>query len=150
MNKEYWRQEMPHPYSPDWQDYRIYKKNLIKGSILLLGCTHKLLKLSDYQLDIDPWYEAKSVRIGNWLDNQSYYTNIIGDGVLNFTKHLTDGILEMCSAYCHTFVARSFNYKLLKMKYAAYFPSIEDFSIKPHIANQQKEYTFYVWNFTKS
>lgn len=147
MNKEYWRQEMPHPYSPDWQDYKIYKKNLIKGSVLLLGCTHKLLKLSNYQLDIDPWYEAKTVKIGNWLDNESYYENIIGDGVLNFSQYLTDNLLEMCAKNCKNLVIRSFKRKLEKMKIADYFPTVDDLHLKPTKIIEKIDYSFYIWRF---
>ena len=117
---------------------------------MLLGCTHKLIEISNSQLDIDPWYQSETMIIGDWRKNQSFYENIIGDGVLNFSKEVADGVLQMCSAHCQRFIARTFNYKLPKMRYAAYFPNIKDFAIKPYIINQQKEYTFYVWNFSKS
>ena len=90
MDKLYWSKELLHPLSPSISDVEIYKQNIGKGSTLLLGCTHKLISISDFQMDIDPWYEAPTMIIKDWRDNETYYDNIIGDGVFNFTKELTD------------------------------------------------------------
>ena len=103
MNKSYWSKELPSPYSPSISDVEIYKINIGKGSTLLLGCTHKLISISDFQMDIDPWYEAPTMIIKDWRDNETYYDNIIGDGVFNFTKELTDSVLTMCKKYCRNF-----------------------------------------------
>lgn len=57
--------ELIHPLSPNEEDVKIYNDNLLKGSVLLLGCTHKLITLSDCQMDIDPWYEEFVCLINN-------------------------------------------------------------------------------------
>lgn len=65
IDKNYWRQELPPPYSPSIEDVKIFK-SFISGTVLLLGCTHKLLELTDAIMDIDPWYDDKRVII-RWL-----------------------------------------------------------------------------------
>lgn len=147
MNKYYWSKELPEPYCPSANDVKIYTSNLKKGKTLLLGCTHKLIPFSDVQLDIDPWYEASSVITDDWRNNKSFYTNIIGDGVFNFTKELTCKTLLMCSKNCKKLIIRAFKEKLPKMKVANYFPSIEDFSIKPNNHVSFHEYYFLIWDF---
>ena len=147
VNKEYWANELVPPYSPSNIDFEVYKNNLIEGTTLLLGCTHKLLNISNNQLDIDPWYEASTVIVGNWIHNNTFYNNIIGDGVLNFTKELTDNILKMCSKNSKKFIARCFNKKLPKMRIANYFPSEIDFLIKPNIIFSFSDYNFFIWDF---
>lgn len=147
INKNYWSKELDYPYSPSEEDFLIYKNNLINGTTLLLGCTHKLINLSNFQLDIDPWYSAKTVITGNWIYNKDFYDNIIGDGVFNFTKELTRKTLLMCSKNCKKLIIRAFKEKLPKMKVANYFPSIEDFSIKPNNHVSFHEYYFLIWDF---
>jgi hypothetical protein len=147
LDKSYWIQELDHPYSPSIGDFNIYKNNLINGSTLLLGCTHKLIQISDKQMDLDPWYDSPTVIVGDWINNKNFYDNIIGDGVLNFTKNLTDNIILMCSKHSLNFIARCFNYKLPKMKIADYFPKEEDFLIKPKDKISNEIYTFYFWKF---
>lgn len=142
----YWSLELPHPLSPSNEDASVYKDHLLIGSTLLLGCTHKLISISDWQLDIDPWYVANTVIKGDWRNNTKKYTNIMGDGVLNFTQELTDGVLNMASKHCSRLIVRSFNYKLNTMRIANYFPSSCDFKLKPSIAIILKEYSFYVWD----
>lgn len=147
MNKYYWSKELPEPYCPSVNDVKIYISNLKKGKTLLLGCTHKLIPFSDVQLDIDPWYEASSVIVDDWRNNKFFYTNIIGDGVFNFTKELTDNVLHMASNYCENLVIRCFNKKLPNMKLASYFPQNEDFHIKASYSYKSEDYNFYIWNF---
>lgn len=147
INKNYWSSILPHPLSPSDEDTEIYKNHLIQGETMLLGCTHKLIKLSDFQMDIDPWYNSSTVIVGDWVNNNKKYNNIIGDGVLNFTKELCDNVLNMCSRFSDVFIVRSFNYKLEPMKIADYFPSENDFIIKPNKSIKFKEYSFYIWKF---
>lgn len=146
-DKQYWSKELECPLSPSMDDFNLFKNNLSQGKTLLLGCTHKLLDISDTQLDIDPWYEATTVIKGDWRDNKTYYDNIIGDGIFNFTKELTDAVLLMSSEYCRKLVVRSFNKKLPSMKIANYFPKPDDFEIKPNKVYMFGEYSFYIWNF---
>ena len=147
VDKTYWASELPLPLSPSDDDVLEYKFHLKKGTTLLLGCTKNLIPLSDRQLDIDPWYEADTVIKGDWLNNQHYYTNILIDGGLNFTKELCDGVLEMASKNCKTFIARTFNYKLDTMKIASHFPKEEEFKIKPEVIIPCGSYNFYIWEF---
>jgi len=147
MDKSYWAKELPHPLSPSNNDIQTYKDYLYKGTTLLLGCTHKLIPLSTKQMDIDPWYNADTMIIKDWRENTEFYHNIIGDGVLNFSKELADELIEMCSEHCATFIARSFSRKLPQMKIANYFPKMEDFKFRPIIIEVRKDYNFYIWNF---
>ena len=130
MEKSYWSKELLYPLSPSNEDVEIYKESMTSGSTLLLGCTHKLIPISDFQMDIDPWYEAPTVIVKDWRNNETYYDNIIGNGVFNFTKELTDSILLMCEKNCRNLVIRSFKHKLPIMKIADYFPKENDFHIK--------------------
>jgi len=148
VNKNYWSVCLPYPLSPSEEDVEIYKSYLIEGDdALLLGCTHKLIKLSTNQMDIDPWYQSKTTITRNWVNNDVKYRNIIGDGVLNFTKELCDNVLIMCSKYSDIFITRCFNYKLEPMKIADHFPNENDFIIKPDKSIKFKEYSFYIWKF---
>lgn len=150
VDKNYWKVELEVPYSPSENDFYVYKNNLAEGSTLLLGCTNLLIPLSNFQMDIDPWYEADTVIVDDWRNNKNFYNNIIGDGVLNFTKELTDEVLKMCQKNCNNFIVRCFNYKLPKMRIADYFPSYKDFEITPKSIMPFKDYTFYFWNFYES
>jgi len=147
MNKLYWSKELPHPYSPSKKNVQLYKDNIGKGSTLLLGCTHKLIPISDFQMDIDPWYEAPTMIIKDWRDNKTYYDNIIGDGVLNFNKDLSDSILTMCKENCRNLVIRSFKHKLPIMKIANFFPKENELNIRPDVTFEYKDYNFFCWGF---
>jgi hypothetical protein len=120
---------------------------MTRGSTLLLGCTHKLIPISDFQMDIDPWYQAPTMIIKDWRNNKTYYDNIIGDGVFNFTKELTDSILLMCEKNCRNLVIRSFKHKLPIMKIADYFPKENDFHIRPDLIDEYEDYNFFCWSF---
>ena len=147
MDNSYWATDLPHPLSPSLDDFQVYKDNLGSGTTLLLGCTHKLIPISDFQMDIDPWYVAPTVIKQDWRNNKTYYDNIIGDGVLNFTKELTDSILAMCKENCRNFIARSFKHKLPIMKIADYFPKENDFHIRPDLIDEYDDYNFFFWSF---
>ena len=148
VDKTYWGSELPIPLSPSDDDVLEYKFHLKKGSTLLLGCTKKLIPLSDRQLDTDPWYVGDTVIVGDWLDNKHFYTNMLIDGGLCFTKELCDSIIQMASKNSKQLIARVFDYKLDSMRIAAYFPNFADFEIEPtHTFKTEKDYTFYIWEF---
>lgn len=147
VDKNYWSSDLPHPLSPSEEDYQIFKSYRGYGSMLLLGCTRKLIGLSTDIMDIDPWYDAEYVIKQDWTTNTKYYDTIMIDGGLCFTKELCDSILEMASKNCKTFVARSFNHKLDIMRIANYFPKREDFAITPYESRIFQEHTFFIWRF---
>jgi hypothetical protein len=147
VDKTYWAEFLPHPLAPNDLDVILYKNFMKDGTTLLLGCTRKLISLSNRQLDIDPWLDTDTVIKGDWLDNQHYYVNILIDGGLCFNKELCDGILKMASKNCKVFIARTFIKKLDIMRIADYFPLEKDFEIKPTTVVPCGSYNFYVWNF---
>ena len=147
VDKDYWMSDLPIPLSPSSDDVNTYKRFMINGETLLLGCTKNLIPLSDIQMDIEPWYQSETVISDNWLNNNTFYENIIGDGVLSFTKELANDLIEMASKNCKVFIARTFTKKLPIMRIADNFPQPEDFIIKPTITLTQKDYSFYIWQF---
>lgn len=147
VDKNYWAEFLPHPLAPNDSDVSLFKTFMIDGTTLLLGCTRKLIQLSDRQLDIDPWLDIDSVIIGDWVDNKHFYTNILIDGGLCFNKELCDKIVKMASKNCKNFIARTFIEKLDIMKVADYFPLKDDFEIKPSMEITCGSYNFYIWRF---
>lgn len=147
VDKTYWASELPLPLSPSDDDVEVYNTYIKEGTTLLLGCTKKLIPLSNRQLDVEPWYEGDTVIKGNWINNKHYYTNIILDGGLCFTKELCDGIIEMASKNCEVFITRSFRHKLPTMRIANYFPNVNDFKITPQLSITYEDYTFHIWKF---
>ena len=147
VDKEYWSNEFPSPTGPSEDDVIIFSEKSIPGRTLLLGCTKKLIPITDVQMDIDPWYYGPNVIIKDWLDNTDYYENIIGDGVFNLTKELADGLLQMASRYCKILIIRSFNYKFENLRIASNFPTQNDFTITPTESIIFKDYSFYIWTF---
>jgi hypothetical protein len=147
VDKEYWSTEFPSPYGPSEDDVIIFSEKSIPGKTLLLGCTKKLIPITDIQIDIDPWYDGPNVIVKDWLDNTDFYENIFGDGVLNLTKELEQGILEMASKNCKVFICRCFNYKLEKLRIAKNFPDKDNFSITPTESKIFNDYSIHIWNF---
>jgi len=147
VDKNWWGIEFPTPYSPSDDDIKTYRDNMISGKTLMLGCTRKLIPFTDIQMDIDPWYDGPNVVVQDWTTNKIFYENIVGDGVLNFTKELAESVLDMASKHCKVFIVRSFNYKLERMRIAANFPKAEDLPIKPTIVKIFDEYSFFIWQF---
>jgi hypothetical protein len=147
VDKEYWSTEFTSPYGPSEDDVLIFREKTIPGKTLLLGCTKKLIPITDIQMDIDPWYDGPNVITKDWLDNTDFYENIFGDGVLNLTKELEQGILEMASKHCKVFICRCFNYKLEKLRIAANFPDKDNFSITPTESKIFDDYSIHIWKF---
>ena len=114
---------------------------------MLLGSTKDLLCLCDAALDIFPVYTDKKIVAGNWTDNDIFYQNIIGDGILNLNEVLCDQIIAMAKKNCRRLLVRVFNYKLPIMKVATYFPTANNFKIKPEVIYHTKEYSFFKWDF---
>lgn len=147
VGKDYWASDLPLPLSPSDSDVDIYKNNMIEGGTLMLGCTKKLISITTIQMDIDPWYESDTLIKSDWLDNKTYYDNIITDGSLSFTKEFTDSLIEMASKNCKVFIARTFTKRLPIMRIADYFPQPEDFKILPTKTLVFEDYSFYIWHF---
>lgn len=147
VNKEYWSTEFPSPYGPSEEDVLFFNETKVPGRTLLLGCTKKLIPITDVQMDIDPWYDGPNVIIKDWLDNTDFYENIFGDGVLNLTKELEQCILEMVSKNCKVFICRCFNYKLEKLRIATNFPNKDNFSITPTESKIFDDYSIHIWRF---
>lgn len=147
VDKTYWESDLLHPLSPNDLDVDLFKTFMTNGTTLLLGCTKKLIPLSNRQLDIDPWYDGDTVIVGDWVNNQHYYVNILIDGGLCFNKELCDNVVKMASKNCKNFIARTFIKKLDIMKIADYFPLEQDFEIKPTMSIECSSYNFYIWRF---
>jgi type 1 glutamine amidotransferase len=147
VNKSYWSSSFESPYGPTDDDVIFFNENKIVGKTLLLGCTKKLIPFTDSQMDNDPWYDGPNVIIKDWLDNTDYYENIFGDGILNLTKELEEGILQMVSKNCKVFICRCFNRRLEKHRIASNFPSIEEFSITPTESKIFDDYSIHIWRF---
>lgn len=148
IDKNYWSQKLPPPYSPSSEDVQTYKKYKSEGRTLLLGCTHDLIDISDVQMDIDPWYQNESVITQDWTTNVLYYTNIIGDGVLNLDLNLANDILFMAIGCCDNLIVRYFNHKLPIMKVASNFIDPKDLSLPPDIIEKYDDYSFLIWKHT--
>ena len=146
MEKDYWASLTP-PLAPSSHDVEIYRTNLIEGSTLLLGSTKQLLDLCDIALDVSPVYQDKKIIVGDWVNNEMFFENIIGDGVLNFNHNLCNQLLEMAEKNCNQFLVRAFNYKMPMMRVADYFPSTKIFQIRPEVIFSNTEYSFYKWDF---
>lgn len=149
VDKNYWRHCLKPPYSPSEDDVEYYKHFIQSGKILVLGCTHALLPISTHQMDFDPWYDGSSVIIRDWRDNTEYFENMVGDGVLNFTKELTEDVVLMAQKCSDRLIVRSFKQKLPNMKVADYFPNRLQFPIIPSIAIEKNHYNFFIWEFKK-
>lgn len=144
--KKHWA-NLKYPLAPSGENKLVFKNHLKKGSTLLLGSTKLLLDLCDQALDIEPLYPDPKIIIGNWIENNKFFNNIIGDGVLNFNPILCANILEMASKNSHQFLVRAFNSKLDTMVVAEYFPKPSDFKIKPEVIFKNDIYSFYKWIF---
>lgn len=143
LDNSYWSKEMRHPYSPSASDAGIFK-SLLFGRVLLLGCTHKLIQLSDVQIDHDPWYDGPNVVKKDWRENDSFFDTIIGDGVLNLDCDLSEAVVEMASKHSKRLVVRWFSHKLPLMKVARCFDRPKQ---PPSLAIPFDGYSFLLWDF---
>lgn len=145
---EFWALEHPYPGGPNDDNVKTFLKYRVEGTTLLLGLTKKLIKYSDFQMDIDPFQITDSVIKGDWVSNKEFYDNILGDGVLNFNKDLEVDLLKMASKCCNRLIIRSFNYKYDWMKIASNFPTENDLYLRPTWFEKYDENcTFFIWNF---
>jgi hypothetical protein len=143
----YWANLTP-PLAPSEENVGMYKQLMLEGTTLLLGVTPQMFDLADAALDIDPFMMSDKVIIGNWLDNTSTFSNIIGDGCFNLlTIEQCDSLVQMASQYSKRLIVRSFNYRLEEMRIAEHFPSATDFKVPPTEVLSFKKYSFYVWSF---
>lgn len=100
-------------------------------------------------LDLDPFDDSPRSKRGDWLANLETSDAIIGDGVMNFTKPVADGVLKMAAKTTQRLVARSFTRRLPIMRVADYFPAASDFAIPPTRVHGFDDYQFFVWDFGK-
>lgn len=148
-DKNYWKSLFLPPYCPDQSDVEFIRRNKLGGSTLLLGCTRILIPVSDYQMDIDPWYEADTVIQENWRNNKVFFNNIIADGALNLSEELTHDVLRMAFNCCNKFIVRYFNYKLPDMRIANCFKDPNDMEFIPNVIIKHEHYSFLMWNFNE-
>ena len=146
VSREYWASLQP-PLCPTDEDVEVFRRHMLEGTTLLLGCTRQLIPLSDVQMDLDPWYMAPTVIRQDWVTNTVRYTNILADGSLNLAKDLCDRTLAMCSRNASVLVARVFDLRLDSMRVATYFPGPSDFLIAPTSSQRLDNYSFHVWRF---
>lgn len=146
VGSAYWASLQP-PLSPTDEDVEMFRRHMLEGTTLLLGCTRQLIPLSDVQMDLDPWYAGPSVIRQDWVTNTVSYTNILADGSLNLDRDLCDQTLAMCSQRATVLIARVFNRRLDSMRVASYFPDSSDFLIAPTSSQRLDVYSFYVWRF---
>lgn len=147
-DKDYWAGSHPRPLTPGDEDVLTYEDLLGSAKTrLLLGNTRLLMPICTAALDLEPFLSDPKVRQGDWATNEENFDAIFGDGVMNFTKELADSLLKMASAHCKTFVVRAFNFHMPIMRVAAYFPSENDFAVKPTKVIKYTEYSFFKWEF---
>jgi hypothetical protein len=77
--------------------YQTYLKYTIPGTTLLLGPTKKLITHTTKQMDVDPQFQGETMKIGDWRTNDEHFDNMLGDGVLNFTKRARNWSFKMAS-----------------------------------------------------
>jgi hypothetical protein len=148
VDSNYWSGEHPRPLSPNADDVEVYRSFIDDGqTVLLLGNTRLLMPLCTAAMDAEPFLDDSRVITQDWTTNNVRYDVIIGDGVLNFTADLAQQLLDMASASCSTFVARSFSQRLDIMRVADNFPTADDFPIAPSVVIECDLYRFFVWHF---
>lgn len=146
FDKTHWLSLQP-PSAPWDEDVEVYRRLMVPGRVLLLGCTEKLLPLADQALDLQPLYADAKIRQGDWLENSDFFENIIGDGVFHLDARMSVDLLEMAKRCSQTLICRSFTKRLEGMRYAQHFPRPEDFRIKPDLVIPGDIYSFYKWSF---
>lgn len=148
VDREYWAKKHPHPLAPNKEDIETYKRLIGDArNVLLLGNTPALMDLCSVAMDSDPFLDDPRVIAQDWTTNTVRYEAIIGDGVLNFTKELSDRVLAMAANTTDLFVARAFAHRLPIMRIADYFPAEKDFEIEPTETISFDDYNFFVWDF---
>lgn len=128
-------------------ELQVYKDHLLSGTILLLGYSPELIPISNHQIDVNTWLKYEIIIDKDWFDKEKYYDNIIGDAILNYSKELTDSILDMCKKNCGLFITRCFKNKLPIMEIVDYFPKENEFKIRPDMVLEYNDYDFLLWRF---
>lgn len=147
MHKDDHWLNLQEPLKPSLADVTVYRNNIVGSNILLLGSTQRLLSLATSAVDIYPKYADVKIKKGNWLEITDLYDTVLVDGCFNFNETLTDRLINHYSSKCARIVARCFKKRLSIMKYASYFPTINEFMICPTVISEYDEYSFYLWEF---
>lgn len=148
MNNRYLAQDehwinLPYPLKPCDSEVEVYRKNLIKGSTLMLGSTKQLLDICDVAVDLAPRYEHYKIIKGDWYNLFGFYENIIADGAINLTG---PSLIDAIKPHCNIFISRVFAKKFPAMKYAELFYS--EFSGATKIAEINESCPIFIWKFT--
>ncbi len=145
-DKEYWTTLYP-PVSPSEANVELFRHLIVGDTVLLLGSTKQLLDIATTAYDLCPKYDSHKIINRDWRTLSSHFDTIIGDGVFNFSKDLTDEVLSLASKYSQRLVVRSFIKHPTKPKYATNWPQPDAFAITPKIIESSEFYNFYVWDF---
>ena len=144
---EFWTNLKP-PASPSDKDKEIYA-SLIKGRVLLLGSTKKLLDIADEAWDLNPKYPDMGIVDRDWMSLDQHFNTIIADGAINFPEEQSRQLLEVVSQHCDRFVVRTFYKPNWPTKYAKWFPNPEHFYHMPRVVAPNNVYRFFVWDFNE-
>lgn len=143
---EFWT-NLSWPAAPNESDLAVFRSLAQGFKILLLGSTKLLLPIATEAWDLCPKYTDAKIIDRDWLTLDQDYDTIISDGAMNFSKELSDELLDLCSKHCKRLVVRSFLRPNWPTKYAKYFPLAEDFKIQPRTLYPNSVYRFYLWDF---
>lgn len=141
---EFWRNP---PGAPTESDRELFR-NLIEGDrVLLLGSTKMLLELATDAYDLCPKWDDPKIQDRDWLSIDSKYDTIIGCGIFNFTKELTDQLFPLLKQNCSKLVIRTFYKPNWKTTYAKHFPEPNEFPIEPTVFHDDGVHRYFVWDF---
>lgn len=149
MCEDSWWTQLYPPYSPSDDDVLVYKKYIFGTNILLLGSTKLLLPLATTALDIIPKYNDSKIKSGDWLTFEGNVDVVLADGALCLGDNLKLGndIINHYRSRSKRIIARCFNRKLDKHRWANSFPNANDFDVLPRYVEQRIDYNFYIWDF---
>lgn len=145
-DKEYWT-TLPPLVSPSNANAELFRQLIVGETVLLLGSTKQLLDMATTAYDLCPKYDNPKIINRDWRTINSHFDTILGDGVFNFEKDLTDEVLTLASKYSQRLVVRTFVKHPTKPKYATTWPQASEFAITPKVVESSEFYNFYVWDF---